>query len=439
MRVYVETYGCAQNQGEGAAIARALAGAGHDVVPGPQGADVGVLVTCAVIGPTEARMTRRWQALSEQVPRVVVTGCLVPLRTAVLTGPGRERTTFVAIRDQSRIPDLLSEGTDGTGPAPPLERAPPREVADRPPVVEEVVLAQGCSSACTYCFSRLARGHLTSVPTDEVVRRTAAAVARGAVEVRLTSLDTAAWGIDRVGNERLPDLLRAIARVPGDLNVRVGMMSPQTLGPILDEYLDALAPERFYRFLHLPVQSGSDRTLDAMGRGYTVAEFRRAVERARVRFPDLTLSTDVIVGFPGETEEDHRATEELIESIAPETVNVTRFSPRPGTPAARLPPVASRTAKRRSRALADLRRRLSRRRLERWIGFRGTARVVEHGPGTSSVARLSNYLPVVLSERHALGSTVAVRVDGARSTYLLGHAREVDLLNSGSRPSSAVH
>jgi threonylcarbamoyladenosine tRNA methylthiotransferase CDKAL1 len=424
MRVYVETYGCTQNQGEGAAIARDLAERGHAVVASPLGADVGVLVTCAVIGPTEARMVRRWRALSERIPRMIVTGCMVPLRVGLLDGPARLRTTFVPIREQPRLFSLLD--TRGSGRLAEATRPPDDilPVAAHPPVTEEIVIAQGCTSGCSYCFSRLARGRLESVPASEVVRRARAAVARGVAELRLSSLDTAAWGLDWEDGSRLPDLLREVAAVPGDVGARIGMMSPQTLGPILEPYFAALAAPRFYRFLHLPVQSGSDRVLDAMRRGYHVEEFRRQVRAARARFPDLALSTDVIVGFPGETEEDHRATEELIEEVAPETVNVTRFSPRPGTPAARLPSVGPRIAKRRSRELAELRRRVARDRLERWIGHRGPARVVEFGPGSSSVARLPNYLPVVLEGRPSLGSTVDVRVDGSRSTYLLGHVTQ---------------
>jgi MiaB/RimO family radical SAM methylthiotransferase len=258
------------------------------------------------------------------------------------------------------------------------------------------------------------------VPIPEVVRRVREATGRGAREVRLTGLDTAAWGEDLPGPERLPDLLRAVSAVPGGFRIRVGMMSPQSLEPRLGSYLEALSAGPAYRFLHLPLQSGSDRVLDAMRRGYRAELFRREVEAARERLPDLHLATDVIVGFPGETEDDFRATEALLEEVGPETVNVTRFSPRPGTPAARLPPLPPRVAKRRSRALAALRQRIARDRLERWIGTRVVGRVIEHGPGGSSVARLGNYLPVVLDRRPTLGSDVEIRVDGARSTYLLG-------------------
>ena len=420
MRVFVESFGCSQNQGEGAAIARDLASRGHTLSPGPAGADVGVLVTCGVIGPTEARMVRRWQTLASQIPRVVVTGCLVPLRSDLLTGPGRERTTFVPIREQPHLPALLDAwAPDAPVPLPTLA---PEATPTPVPVVEEVVIAQGCTSGCSYCFSRLARGRLSSVPLATVVGRVRDAAARGVREVRLTGLDTAAWGEDLRGPERLPELLRAVASVEGSFRVRVGMMSPQSLEPHLDRYLEALTNGPFYRFLHLPLQSGSDRVLDAMRRGYTADQFRRQVEAARRCVPDLHLATDVIVGFPGETEAEFHATQELLEAVAPETVNVTRFSARPGTPAADLASLPPRVAKRRSRAVAELRHQISRARLERWIGTRTVGRVLEHGPGTSSVARLGNYLPVVLDRRFPLGDEVRLRVDGARSTYLLGTA-----------------
>ena len=418
MRVYVESFGCSQNQGEGAAIARELAARGHAIASAPQVADVGILVTCGVIGSTESRMVRRWHALADRIPRVVVTGCLVPLRTDLLQGPGRARTTFVPIREQEHLPALLDSWYVENPIPMPTVLAPP--LVPGPSLTEEVVIAQGCTSGCAYCFSRLARGRLTSVPLDRIVERVEGAVARGAREVRLTGLDTAAWGEDLSGGERLPDLVRSVSRIPGEFRVRVGMMSPQSLEPILADYLEALGEERTYRFLHLPVQSGSDPILAAMRRGYGVGLFRSEVETARRRFPDLHLATDVIVGFPGETEEDHGATERLLEEVRPETVNVTRFSARPGTPAARLPPLAPRVAKRRSRSITALRQTVARSRLERWVGTRSRGRVLEYGPGTSSVVRLPNYLPVVLERRPPLGAEVDLRVDGARSTYLLG-------------------
>jgi threonylcarbamoyladenosine tRNA methylthiotransferase CDKAL1 len=368
VRIYLESYGCAQNQGEGAAIARDLSSRGHGMVRSPEGADAAVLVTCGVIGATEARMVRRWRVLSQLAPRVVVTGCLVPLRTELFSGPGRAWTEFVPIREQARLSLILGGRAED-----PTPRSAIGPESIPPPVVEEIVIAQGCTSGCTYCFSRLARGRLTSVSPWVIVARIEEALRRGARELRFTSLDTAAWGADLAGHPGLPELLREASEVDADFRLRVGMMSPQSLEPILEPYLDALADPRIFRFLHLPVQSGSDAILDAMHRGYRVAEFRRQVAAARQRFPGLHLATDFIVGFPGETEDDHRASEELLEEMGPETVNVTRFSARPGTPAARLPPVSSAVVKRRSRSLTAVRQRVARERMERWIGERARA------------------------------------------------------------------
>ena len=425
MRVYLESYGCAQNQGEGSALARELAAHGHGRADDPADADVGVLVTCGVIGPTESRMLERYRTLRERLPRIIVTGCLVPLRSELFDGPGRDRTTLVPIREQAVIPSIV----DGwqSGPATPRP-APVGASACR---TEEIVLAQGCTSHCAYCFSRLARGPLRSVPLPEVVRQVRRAVHRGAVEVRLSSLDTSAWGVDLPGAPRLPELLEALRPLRGSFRVRVGMMSPQTLRPIAAGYLDRLGSTPAFRFVHLPVQSGSAPVLRAMRRGYSPEEFETLIDAARRRLPDVTIATDVIVGYPGETEDDHRATMELLERAGPEIVNVTRFSPRPLTPAARLAPVRPAVAKRRSRELTALRQRISRARLEAWIGYRGRAWTPEPGRGGTRLARLDNYLPVVLDASAPLGAELDVRVDGARAGYLIGHAQSPSTPTAG--------
>ncbi len=420
-RVYVEAYGCAQNRGEARDLAETLAARSIEIVDRAERAELAILVTCGVIGATESRMLRRWRSLTAHCPQVVVTGCLAP-RPELFVGPGRDRTTFVGIRDQiawagrlaadRRLDRGPARTAGGPGPDPPRREA-----------AREVVIAQGCTSSCSYCYSRLARGRLQSVGSVQVAERARTAANRGAVEIRLTSLDTAAWGLDLPSGERLPDLLRHVRSATAFSEVRVGMMSPQRLGEIDGALWDAMAAGPFYSFLHLPVQSGSDRVLAEMRRGYTVDRFRSLVDRARSRLPDATLATDVIVGFPGESDEDFRATEQLLEDVRPEIVNVTRYSPRPGTWAARRPPVWAAVAKERSRRITRQKAAIGRASLERWIGRAVTARVVEHGPGGSSVARTRNYLPIVLRERRPFGERVEVVVRGARATYLTGAVR----------------
>jgi MiaB/RimO family radical SAM methylthiotransferase len=367
-------------------------------------------------------MVRRWEALSDRIPKLVVTGCLVPLRIARFSGPAKERTSFVRIGEQSRIVELL--GGAGSSEEPHLRPAPPDL-----PASEEVVIAQGCTSHCAYCFSRLARGPLTSRPLEDVARRAQDAIERGAVEVRLSSLDTSCWGVDLEEENRLPELLKAVTDLRGSFRVRVGMASPQTLGPISERLFAAMANPHVFRFLHLPVQSGSDRVLESMRRGYTVADVRRLVAAARAALPDLMLATDIIVGYPTEEEPDFNDSLNIIRELEPEVVNVTRFSARPLTRAGRMPRLPSGVLKGRSRRLTDLRLSVARQKMERWIGWTGPALTVEAGHDGSTVGRLPNYLPVVLPERVPLGREFDVTVHGARSTYLLAQR----LSGEGSR------
>ena len=421
MRVYLESFGCSQNQGEGAGIARDLASRGHELARDPASADVGVLVTCGVIGPTEGRMVRRWQALSARLPRVVVTGCLVPLRTDLMQGPGRDRTTFVPIREQDHLPALLDGWSSDFSPS--LRQAS-ADLVDRTPVSEEVIIAQGCTSGCTYCFSRLARGRLTSVPIPDVVARVRAAVGRGVREIRLTGLDTAAWGEDLPGPERLPDLLRAVEGTPGGFRIRVGMMSPQSLEPHLDDYLTALDQGPAYRFLHLPVQSGSNRVLKLMHRGYAREQYLSIVGKLRQVRPAIGLSTDFIVGFPGETEVDFEESLSLAREVEFDQAYIFKYSQRRDTPAANLPDqVPQKVREERNQRLLEVINEIAKRKYGTLVGRQ--MQILVEGPSKKNPARMTGRTrcnKIVVfdgSERHR-GQLMDVKITRAGSFTLYG-------------------
>jgi MiaB-like tRNA modifying enzyme len=192
-----------------------------------------------------------------------------------------------------------------------------------------VPIAQGCLGRCTYCITRRARGPLASFPKEEIREKVRAFIHAGAYEIQLTAQDVSAWGRDT--GRSLPGLLVDLCSIKGNFRIRIGMMNPATVSGILDELLDVFESDRLFRFLHLPVQSGSDRILEQMGRGYTVQEFEEIVSAFRKRYPDISIATDFIVGFPGETEEDFSRSLELIGRIKPAKVNVTRYSKRPFT------------------------------------------------------------------------------------------------------------
>jgi tRNA A37 methylthiotransferase MiaB len=176
-----------------------------------------------------------------------------------------------------------------------------------------------------------------------------------------------------------------------------------------------------YKFLHLPVQSGSDGVLKAMGRHYTVDDFKAQVARFRKRYRNLTLSTDVITGFPGETDKDYRKTVELIEWVKPNIVNVTRYSPRPGTPAAKAKnQVPGWMSKERSRELTTLRFRISKSINIGKEGDREEVLVTEKGKNDTYIGRTVSYTPVVIEEGVRLGDFVEVEIVRSAPTHLIG-------------------
>src|SRR5437879_3556132 len=243
-------------------------------------------------------------------------------------------------------------------------------------------IAPRLSGRWPYCIARVARGRVASYGIDSLVGQVRRHVEQGAREIKLTGQDTAAYGLDTGTN--LAALLRAIAETPGEFRVRVGMADPLTVYPIQEELVAAYASDKLFKFLHLPVQSGDDAILESMRRQYTVSEFEEIVRRFRRTFPEITLSTDAIVGFPGESEEQFEATMELVRRVRPDIVNVTRFSPREGTPAATMPGrIVGWNVKERSRRLTRLRFQLAREMNERFIGSEGTVLVKAPGkPGT---------------------------------------------------------
>jgi len=285
------------------------------------------------------------------------------------------------------------------------------------PVVSVVPINYGCLGECSYCCVHFARGRLRSNPVDEVVDRVRRDLDLGAKEVWLTSQDTACYGKDI--ETSLAYLLGKVCEVKGDFFVRLGMMNPDHLLGMLDELVEAYINLKVFKFLHLPIQSGDDEVLKLMNRHYTVDEFKRVVLAFREKIPQLTLSTDVICGFPGESKEAFENTKRLVAKVKPDIVNVSKFFSRPRTPAQKLSPIAPKELNRRSREMAELSRRISFEKNKTWIGWEGTVLFDERGKGESWMGRNFAYKPLVVKGCESLlGRFVRVRVVKVFSTYL---------------------
>ena len=414
MRFYIETFGCTANMGNSQELAVALQERGH-IQSSLDEADAIVVNTCAVTEKTERKVLRRLRLL--QGPRLVVAGCLPAALPESISGLSCRGLLGPLKRSSARrieeLFDLLRPRPNRSGAS--LGNTEPEPSTDLCAIVN---IAEGCNSACSYCIVRKARGSLKSRSPDHIAAQVEKKISLGRVEIQITAQDTASYGSDRETD--LARLLNMLTAIPGEFMLRVGMMNPRSLLTIQEQVIGAYCSPKVYRFLHLPVQSGSDRILREMARGYHAQEIPELVEAFRSCFPDLSLITDVIIGFPGETEDDFAESMALIERLQPDKVNLTRFSARPGTAAAKLYDLPDRIKKKRSREMTRLWLEIAARRNERYVGEVLSALVTEPGRDGTMKARANNYLGMVVKGNPKLGSFIDVLVTASNPFYVSG-------------------
>jgi threonylcarbamoyladenosine tRNA methylthiotransferase CDKAL1 len=417
-KVYIESYGCSANLADAEIVAGLLLDAGYTITRSPTEADLNVIVTCTVKDPTYQRMVTRLKALTSLGKPMIVAGCMPKTSRETILSIN-QRASLLGPNSIDRVKEVAEKALEG-------ERVEelsqtynkllqPRVL--RNPVVGVVQIASGCLSACSFCQVKIARGKLKSFEEALILEEVVRLVRHGCREIWLTSQDNGCYGKDR--GSSLADLLDKIAKLDGCFKVRVGMMNPTHILDDVSRIVDVLREERFFKFLHIPVQSGCNDVLSDMRRGYTKEDFIKIVNEARRIIPSVTLSTDVIVGYPTEKEECFKETVALLEQVKPDVVNISRFSPRPGTRAASLPQLPYSVVKRRSAALHSLVKLITLERNRRWLGWRGEALVDEKVNG-AKVARNPYYKPVLLYDGVELGSYVDVEVKGATAACLRG-------------------
>jgi len=407
MKIYIERHGCSLNHGEADLLGRMALERGWEPTGSAEDADLLVLTTCVVVQGTEAKLLDRVRKLSATGKPLVVYGCMVNVMAERVRGmaPAARLLTTKELKD---FPSLL-------------EKAGPPRTDPGTEVHANIPISNGCRGQCTYCIARLARGELRSRPFDDILGQVRASVAQGRTELRLTAQDTALYGQDLRDKADLPSLLREITSIDGRFMVRVGMMNPDSTLPVLRHLLWAFLDPKVYKFLHVPVQSGSDQVLARMGRGYHVEDFIEVVQRFREAIPELYLSTDIIAGFPGETDADHRATMDLLEAVRPDVVNLKAFSARPGTEAKAMPGrVLTSVVKSRTKELHDLKKKISSENLAVQKGRELDVLLTERPKPGSTMGRSMEYRPIVIKAEAPLGSLVRVKVEGRKGDYLLG-------------------
>jgi len=422
--VFIKNYGCSSNTADTEVMAGCLAHAGFHLAETEAQADLLIYNTCAVKGPTENRVLNDVKTAPTN-KKIIVAGCLPKISYERLC----RETHFDGVVGPAWGSDIVAVATrvlagervialDSPKEMPALSL--PRKTSN--PAVSVVPINFGCLGSCAYCCVVFARGKLRSYKINDIVERIQADYAAGTREFWLTSQDTASYGRDLHTN--LAELLLAVGAAKGDFRVRVGMMTPNLVFDMSEKLLCAYGSSKVFKFLHLPVQSGDDAVLKGMHRSYTATQFKEIVEAFRAEFPDLTLATDVIVGYPGETEEAFQNTLRLLEEVKPDVTNVSKFFARPKTAAWEMKDelVDKEETKRRSAVAAELVKKISAERNRRWIGWTGEVLIDERGKVAGSlVGRNFAYKPIVVkSTEDLLGKARKVRVVEALGTYLKG-------------------
>ena len=276
-------------------------------------------------------------------------------------------------------------------------------------------ICEGCLGACTFCCTRFARGPLNSYPISDIVAEAREAIDNGACEIQLTAQDTAAFGRD--SGEKLSDLIKEVANLEGDFRVRVGMMHPKNILNDVDEIIDAMKHPKVYDFIHLPVQSGSDKVLSDMRRGHSIAQYKDIVSRFKSEIPDLTLAVDIIVGYPTESEEDFEETIKLLKEIKPSLIHLSKYQHRKGAISSSLKEIPPAVMKKRSKFLSQIKEEITEEENMELVGSIQNVLVVEKGSKGGYIAKNNSYIPVIVHDVE-LGTFVDVKITEATSTYL---------------------
>jgi threonylcarbamoyladenosine tRNA methylthiotransferase MtaB len=396
MKVYFATLGCKLNQSETERLAREFARAGHQVVLSPREADLCVVNTCAVTQAAARRSRQVARRARRANPRIVtvLTGCyaeIAPEAARSIEGVA----LVVGNQDKERLLEILADryGAESSVPCPPFHTRAFVKIQD------------GCNMGCTFCIIPLARGRERSRPSSEIIAEIRDLVAAGHKEIVLTGVQISAYGRDGAAEPgaNLRDLVARTLDETVVARLRLSSLAPWALDPSL---LALWEDPRLCRHLHLSLQSGSDAVLRRMRRPYTTARYTQAAQMARETIPDLAITSDVIVGFPGETEDEFEESLCFVERMAFARLHVFRYSPRPGTVAASLPQQVPHQVKRaRSQAMIELGLRSAGRFRHQYLGRRVDV-LWETREGDRWTGFTDNYIHVTTESPLDLGNII---------------------------------
>jgi len=415
---YLETFGCKFNKVDSEIIRKVLIEKGYKEAPKNE-ADFVVINTCGVVEKTERKITNLSLEIRKTGKKVIFAGCLPRISPKISQEFSDGMIGPTNILDLPLVVKKVLKGEKAIFIDPKIIDKASLGIFFKPKnsVVSIIQIAEGCLLKCSYCATKLAKGNLRSFDRDHILDNIKLSLRQGSKEIQLTSQDLAVYGGEK-GGFLLPELLKEISKIDEKFRVRLGMMSPGFANRILDELLKIMEDDKFYKFFHLPIESGSNQILRAMGRNYTREEVLFLIKKINQKFELNLLATDLIVGFPRESEKDFKETVSLVKEIKPEILHIFRYSKREGTLAANFKDFPDRIKKERSRILTKIWLKLIEEKNKRYLNKIFEVLITEKR-GNTFLARLPSYKAVVLKEGK-LGEFVKVKIVDSKPNYLIG-------------------
>jgi len=435
-KLHIQTYGCQMNQHDSDRIVQVMKDAGYTLTDAAEDADLVLLNTCSVRDKAEQKVYSalgRWRELKEKKRGemiIGVGGCVAQQEGEALLRRVAYLDLVFGTHNIHKLPQMVEE-VESLGSRPVeidfyREPAYMEDLHGRPEVHGPkafVTIMEGCNKVCSFCVVPYTRGRELSRPSERILGEVRELVRQGVKEVMLLGQNVNSYGKTSAGELSFPELLQRINEITGVERIRFTTSHPQDLSPELIEAYVTL--EKLCEHLHLPVQSGSDEVLKRMRRGYTREEYLKRIYNLRDRRPDVALSTDIIVGFPGETEKEFEQTLEILREVEYDELFAFHYSPRPHTAAAKMYPndVPMEVKKSRLKTVLDLQNQISLRKNRAKIGTLEQILV----EGRSKLGReqimgrtRSNKIVNVKGDEKLVGEMIPVRITAAAANSLLG-------------------
>ena len=430
---FIVTYGCSFNSGDSLKIQNILEKNGY-VKTSVENAQLIIINTCAVKNSTHTKIIDYIKKTRGQFPlkKILITGCLPFIGSEIyleiqdiigksgnILHPHDISKLILSIEDNIQENTIDSKNVNSN-----------RDKSFLCPLYDDnsiniksipIQISEGCNNECSYCCTTHARGNLFSFSNEGIISQIEHFVKLGIKEFYLTSQDLGNYNYQ---NFKLHDLLNQISMIKGNFKIRLGMLNLDYLVKYIELFLPIFEDKRFYRFLHIPIQSGNDRILHKMKRKYNIDEMKEIIDKIQKYDPKITFATDIIVGFPTETPEEHQDSLNFINEWKPNNLNISKYSARPNTEAKKMHQLSSQVIKSRSREFTSLYQSYKENILKKWIGWEGEILITEQHIGKDFPFTGRNLYNIpILSKNGVIGEKRDIVIIGTLNNSLIGEIK----------------